>query len=460
MKESRLKRWFDLTGDPIALIFYMLIIAAILTYIVPAGEYTREIINGRTIVEANSYHTIQQNPISPFDIFTSISRGLVSAGIYSFIVFVTGGLFYMFSITGTMRNFIGTLVNKVGYKNRNVLIFVCTYFFGLLGASTGFESNIALVPIAILVAAGIGYGNIVGACISIGGIGIGFALSPINPYTVGTAQIIAELPIFSGALLRTILVFIALTSLSIYIVKYVAPQDINNDNNTKLSNNLKMSIKDWFVISSFLTGIITIALCSYLAGSGILKRPWYIHEIVAVFLILSIITAIVFRYSPNQYVEYMVKGASQVTGGALVIGVAASIRIVLEDGQIIDTIIYYLSNSLDGLPTVFSAILASIFQGVLNLFIPSGSGQALATMPILIPVADLIGLSRQLMVLSFQVGDGLTNLIIPTSGGTLAMLAIAKLTYIQWVKVIFPFILFSYFISWLFITIGYYTNWA
>ncbi|MBK2123735.1 TIGR00366 family protein, partial [Fangia hongkongensis] len=186
---------------------------------------------------------------------------------------------------------------------------------------------------------------------------------------------------------------------------------------------------------------------------------WYINQIAAVFLVIAFIVAFIYRYPPNYFIQLMMEGASRVTAGALVIGLAASIKIILEEGHIIDTIVFYLSGSLDNIPVVISAVMMSVIQGVINLFIPGGSGQALATMPILLPVASLIGMSKQLMILAFQVGDGLTNLIVPTSGGTLAMIALARVSYTNWLKVIFPFMIFAYLLSWLFIIIGYVIGW-
>lgn len=156
----------------------------------------------------------------------------------------------------------------------------------------------------------------------------------------------------------------------------------------------------------------------------------------------------------NGIVKQMMEGASGVTAGALVIGVAASIQVILDQAQIIDTIVHGLSSLIQGMPIALSAIVTSVVQGVINLFIPGGSGQAMVTMPILIPVADLTGMSRQLMITAFQVGDGLTNLIVPTSGGTLAMLALGGVSYERWLKAILPFMLFVYALCWVALFIG------
>jgi len=188
---------------------------------------------------------------------------------------------------------------------------------------------------------------------------------------------------------------------------------------------------------------------------GVFTRGWYINEIAGTFLLLAIIIGALNGLSANGIVKQMMEGAASVTAGALVIGVAASIQVILEQAVIIDTIVNSLSAMIDGIPSIFSAIMASVVQGIINLFIPSGSGQALVTMPILIPVADLVGMSRQLMITAFQVGDGLTNLIVPTSGGTLAMLALGRVSYAQWLKAIMPFMALVYVLAWVGLVIGH-----
>lgn len=471
-KEETKQPWYQRFPDPMVLIFYILLAASALTWLVPKGAYDTEIVDGRQRVVAGSFHYLSQSddPIGMFtvinklfDIFVAIPQGLIQSAQYLFIVFIAGGLFNILYRTRALENFVGTSVRRIGLERGNLLIWLATYLYGVFGIAVGFENNIALVPVALLVSTALGYSNLVGACISIGGIGIGFALSPINPYTVGVSQNIAGLPIFSGALVRCVLTFVSLSVLAWYITAVVAPKSRREQNTgSALSSPLSayhMSARDKAVILVFVAGIIVIAGCSYLAGTGALGRAWYIKEITAVFLLISMVIAAICRLGANQYVKYMVEGASTVTGGALVIGLAASIKVVLEDGQIIYTIVHAFNLLVDYVPEALIAVTISVIQGVINLFIPSGSGQALVTMPILIPLADLIGISHQVMILAFQVGDGITNLIVPTSGGTLAMLALANVSFSKWVKTIFPVIGMVYALSWVCLVIAQYTNW-
>lgn len=467
------KIWYQKIPDPMVLIFYILLLASILSYLVPKGTYDMVKVDGRDRVVAGSFHylaesnetvTLSKIVDEIFNIFVAIPQGLVQSAQYLFIAFIAGGLFNLLYRTNALENFVGTSVRKIGLQRGNLLIWLSTYLYGVFGITVGFENNIALVPVAILISGALGYKNLVGACISIGGIGIGFALSPINPYTVGVSQSIAGLPIFSGALVRCALTFISLSVLAWYITTFIASKSIDeNSSNSSLTKKLEdytMSGRDISVILVFLMGIGVIAGCSYLAGTGTLGRSWYIKEISAVFIIISILAAMICRIGANDYVKYMIEGASSVTGGALVIGLAASIKVVLENGEIIFTIVNFFNMAVDHVPTALIAVTISIAQGFINLFIPSGSGQALVTMPILIPLADLIGISRQVMILAFQVGDGLTNLIIPTSGGTLAMLALARVSFSEWVKTIFPVIAMVYGISWIFLIVAQSMNWS
>ena len=440
------KSWYERMPDPMVLIFYILVATFALTYVVPAGEYERVVLeNGRSGVVPGSFKYLEDVAnVHFFDIFVAIPKGLIKAAPYLFIVFIAGGLFHILQKTGALENAIGVAVQKIGLENRNLLIVIGTFIYGFFGVAVGFENNIALVPVAILISAAVGYSSLVGTTMAVGGIGIGFALSPINPYTVGVAQGIAELETFSGGALRLALTLASLALLAWYICAKVTKMEFTELEGTK---GLSKKIEDYKM-----DGQSKTTLLIFIAGLGIMlygvfANGWYINEIAGLFLTMAIAIGIANKMSADKIVEEMMVGASGVTAGALVIGLAASIQVILVQAQIIDTVVYSLSTAIESVPTAMSAVIASVVQGVINLFIPSGSGQALVTMPILIPVADLIGMSRQLMITAFQVGDGLTNLIVPTSGGTLAMLALGRVTYEQWLKAILPFMLYVYVIA-------------
>lgn len=470
MQEKRCNlRWYQKVSDPMVVIFFIIILAAILTYIVPAGEFVMDINASKGVTDVEIFHYLPNHGVGIFGVFEAIPRGLVEASEYLFIVFIAGGLFHTLDKSKALEHAIGTAIKHIGFQRQALLIFLATYIYGIFGVTVGYENNIALVPIALIISSALRLSRVVGVCIAIGGIGIGFALSPINPYTVGVAQGIAKLPLFSGAGLRTVMVLVGLTFLAFYIAKFVAPKHKNAKEETLLSRNIEdyhMSLRDFLIIGVFVIGIVVIAVCSILSGitydtgEPILGMPWYINQIAAVFLIISVLVAVICRYTPNYYVKLMMEGASRVTPGALIVGLAAAIQVILKDGHIIDSIIYYLGGILGYIPAVLSAILMTLVQSVINFFIPGGSGQALATMPILIPVADMVEMKRQIMILAFQIGDGFTYMVSPTAGGTLAMLALARVSYTQWLRAIVPFILFMYFVSWIFIIFAHYIGWS
>lgn len=453
---TKRKKWYRSVPDPMVLIFMILVATYLLTFIIPAGEFERITENGRTIVVPGSFTYLNDiAPIVPFDIFVAIPQGLINASQYLFIVFIAGGLFHILQKTGALENAIGVAVNRVGTERRNLIITIGTFIYGFFGVAVGYENNIALVPIAVLVASAIGCSSLVGTTMAVGGIGVGFALSPINPYTVGVAQGIAELPTFSGAWLRTLLLVCSLALLALYICKRVVPMPFREsphaESMSRPLHEYSLNKRNLATLIAFVGGLVIMLY-------GVFTRSWYINEIAAMFLIMAIVIGALNGLSANGIVQRMIEGASSVTAGAMVIGLAASIQVILNEAAIIDTIVNALSGLLDNTPPAFTAVMASVLQGVINLFIPSGSGQALVTMPILIPVADLVGVSRQLMITAFQVGDGLTNLIIPTSGGMLAMIALGRVTYEQWLKAILPFMGLVYLLCFAGLVLGHLIN--
>ena len=250
------------------------------------------------------------------------------------------------------------------------------------------------------------------------------------------------------------MVVACLATLTLFICRYVVKMDYHDDNPAELTKRLEdytLTRQNIITLAIFIAGLIIMLI-------GVFTRGWYINEIAAMFLLMAIVIGLANGLGANALVRQMMEGASSVTAGALVIGVAASIQVILKDAQIIDTIVNSLSSLVGDMPTAVAAVASSVIQGVINLFIPGGSGQALVTMPILIPLADLIGMSRQLMITSFQVGDGLTNLIVPTSGGTLAMLALGRVSYAQWLRVITPLLVLVYVMCWAALVLGYYVG--
>lgn len=459
------KRWYERIPNPFVLLFLIIIAVGLMTYIIPAGEFERADVGGRMGVVAGTYHSVEQSPVGFFDLFKALPIGMVKSASIIFITLISGALFGLLNSTGALENAVGLVVRKIGINKRNRLIWLITFIFGFMGATVGFENNIALVPIAVLVALALGGDLMVGAGMAVAGIGIGFATSPINPYTVGVGDVIANLPMFSGALLRTGFCIASLAIVAHHTCRYLAR--IDKDPSRSLVTGIgteglalrrpleeySLSGRDKVVLASFLIGMATILF-------GVFTWGWYITEISAVFIVMAVAAGILAGMTSDEIVAKMVKGSSDIVGGALIIGVARGIQVILDDGRIGDTIVQSLATPLADLPVTLSAILMTVVHSVINFFIPSGSGQAMATLPIMIPLSDLIGMTRQTAILAFQVGDGVMNLLVPTLGGLLAMIALARVPFDRWFRFAFPLAMKILVTSWFFLAFAVFINWG
>ena len=406
------------------------------------------------MVIPGSYHEIPNTPVSLLKMFKAIPLGFKTAVEIIFIVLAGGIMFNIMNATHAVENAIGTLVNKLGDKQRYGIIVIMTFFYGMLGVTVGYENNIALVPIAAVLSLALGGDLILAAGISVGAMTVGFGLSPINPYTVGTGQKIAQLALFSGAWLRSILCFFGLALMAYYNVRYLKKitkdperslgKGLNSDgiSLSKAISDYSMNRKDIIILSIFILGILVILW-------GVFTHHWYINELSAVFLMIAVASGIASRMSPTKFSESVLQGVALAAPGAFMVGFATTIKVLMEMGNISDTISYQMSEILQGLPHYLAAAGMSVSQCVINFFIPSGSGQALATLPIMIPLGEVLGLTRQTTILAFQIGDGVTNLVNPTLGGLIAMLSMCRVPLDRWLKFIFPVVIVILLVSWM-----------
>lgn len=427
----------------ITMLFGIIVLVTLLTYIIPAGQYERILVDGRKIVVPNSYTIIPSTPVGLLGMFKAIPLGFKAAVEIIFIVLAGAIMFGFMNKSKAVENAVGALVKKLGLRNKYLIIVIMTFIYGLLGVAVGYENNIAMVPIAALLSLALGGDLILAAGIAVGGMTIGFGLSPINPYTVGTGHKIAELPMFSGAILRSILCLIALSLMAWYNVRYFKKITLNPEKSlgqglsvedfalSKPIDKYRLTTKNWMVISVFIGGLLVILY-------GVFNLNWYINELSAVFLMIALLTGIISKMSTNKMSETVLKAVSVAAPGAFMVGFATSIKVLMETGNIGDTISYQLSTLLEGLPLHAAAICMSISQSIINFFIPSGSGQALATLPVMLPLGESLGLTRQITILAFQIGDGLSNLINPTLGGLIAMLSMCRVPIDRWIRFILP----------------------
>jgi uncharacterized ion transporter superfamily protein YfcC len=440
MKLSRLK-----APNTFLIIFLLIIVAAILTWIIPAGEFETTLKNGREIVVSGSYHTVDENPQGIFDVLTAPIDGFVDAALIIGFVLIVGGAFGVFTKTEAVDSGIKAIAkaHSTSPVVRKLLIPIFMTLFSIGGSVFGMgEEVIPFILIFVPMALMLGYDSITGVAIPFVGAGAGFAGAFINPFTIGIAQGIAELPPLSGIEYRVVVWFI-ITAAAIYFVMKHAEKVKTNPElsptfelDKKKKENLQVSglekfegidAKHKLVLILFLMGLIVLVW-------GVIFYGWYIAEISAVFFATGIIVGIAGKLTVKEITDSFLKGAKDLMPTALIIALARGILIIATDGKIIDTILYAASNPIDSLHPVISSQAMFVVQSFLNFFIPSGSGQAALTMPIMAPLGDLIGVSRQTAVLAYQFGDGFTNLIIPTSAITMGVLTLAEIQWDTWAK--------------------------
>lgn len=457
------KNKFSKIPHAVTLLFLIIVFVAILTHILPAGQFERALVEGKNRVIPNSYQTIKNSPVGFFDMFKAIPLGFQKAVQIIFIVLAGGIMFGIIEKTNAIENAVGTLVKKMGNEKKYFIVFLMTFFYGFLGVFVGYEHNIAMVPLAAVLSIAIGGDLVLAAGISVASITIGFGLSPINPYTVGTGHKIAELPLFSGALLRSVLCFFGLLAMALYNIKYLKKITKNpekslgkglNENGIKLSKPISeytITRQNYLVLMAFVIGLGVILW-------GVFSKSWYFTELSAVFLIIALVCGIVSRMNPTVFSKTVLDAVAKSAAGAFMVGFATTIKVLMDMGNISDTISHQMAMVLQGLPQYLAAIGMSVSQSVINLFIPSGSGQALATLPVMIPLGEVLGLTRQTTILAFQIGDGVTNLINPTLGGLIAMLSMCRVTLDKWFKFITPVVITILLVSWAVLVVATYTN--
>lgn len=440
------KKRFEIPDGMVILVF-LIFVVMVLTYIVPAGEYERIVVEGKTIVKGDSFKYIDQSPVSLFGFFKAIPLGLQAASQLIIMVLLIGGSIRLFDGTGAIRAAIFSLKNIIGEKNSSLILVAMILFFGCLGAFPGmYEASIPFAPLCIGISLALGYDVLVGICISLVAIVAGFSSGVTNPWTTGIGQSIAELPMFSGLGFRMVSFIVFMSILIFFVLRYA--KKVKNDPKASMVYGMNfdhLSSQEVNENVEFTTRLklvlLTFALMIAAVVYGSLKLGWGMTEMSAVYVIGSIIGGIVAGYNANKIVNEILEGCKAILIGAIAIGVARAISVVMDQGHITDTIVHTLSSMLQGHSSIIVAIEMYVIQNILNFLVPSGSGQALITLPVMIPVGDLIGVNRQITILAFQFGNGLTNIIFPTDGALLAFLAYTRIPFPKWLKFILKFML-------------------
>lgn len=446
------------------LLISVMIVMALLTWIIPAGQFEMIEQGDRTVAVPNSWHAVEANPQGLFAIINSIPRGLVESASISFFIFLIGGAFTVINETGTVTAFIYKITNALKGKE-SLLIPVFLLVFGLAGATLGFsEETIVFIAMGVSLAIALGYDAIVGMSMIALGAAIGFSAGFLNPFSVGIAQGIAELPTFSGMGLRIIMFIVLWIVTSLYVMRYAqkvkkdptksflySPYHV--DKKVEKAEVVMMNKRHTAVGLIFVAGMLLIAF-------GVIRYGWYVQEIGAIFMATGIVAGFAFGYSPSKIADLFVEGAKDMVFAALIVGVARSIVIVMEDGLIIDTIVDFLARSVQILPGAIASVAMYIIQIIINFLIPSGSGQAAATMPIMVPLADALEITRQTAVMAYQLGSGFMDSIMITSGVLMAQLSVAKIPYSKWVRYLAPLMGIWLLIGTVFLLIAYYISYG
>ncbi|WP_313894594.1 Na+/H+ antiporter NhaC family protein [Psychrobacillus sp.] len=432
-----------------AIIFLIIILATVASYFVPAGQYDRVEENGQTVVVADSYQTIDSNPVGFFEMFQAIPQGMSKGSTIIFYIFLVGGAFGIIRETGTIEAGINKVVRKLERREKLLIPFTM-FIFSIAGATTGMaEESIIFVPIGIAIARAIGYDAITGTAMISLGAASGFIGGMMNPFTVGVAQSMAEVKLFSGIGFR-FSVYIFILSLAIfYVMRYAArvkkdpTQSIVYDLELKDKKQRELKGQDILPDFNIRHALVLLIIAAGLGINmyGVFQWDWYLTELTASFIIIGFAAGIIGGLKINNMFEAFVDGMKLVAFGALIVGFARAILVVMENGFIIDTLINSLASLIGSLPATLNVIGMFFVQVITNFFIPSGSGQAATTMPIMVPLADLLGIERQVAVLAFQYGDGITNSIIPTSAALMGYLAVAGIPYERWVKFVWKLVL-------------------
>lgn len=444
------KRTFSMPHNYV-IIFCIILLAAVLTYIIPAGSYERTVNDaGRTIVVDGSFAYGQQTPVAPFGVFESMAQGFTEvADIIFFVVFAFGWVNVLL-INGTFNSMMGGIIRKFGDKVQ-YLIPVIMLCFGALGSTMGMsEETYGLIPVFVGIAVALGYDAIVGGAMVYVGVATGFASATLNPFTIGVAMSIAGVEYPYGLGFRAIILCVFELVAIMYVWRYAKKVHADPTKSllygTKLDLNINASREE--LVNSKITGkhklcglifLVTVFFIVF----GTIQWGWYINELSALFIVSMIVTGLVSGMSPNEIAKSFVQAARDMMFGAMVIGLSRGIVVVLTNGNVIDTIIYGLSqplaamaNTIGSVSKYICAVGMLVVQNIINCFIGSGSGQASAVMPIMAPLSDLIGISRQTAVLAFQFGDGYSNMFWPN--GIFLVAGLMNIPANKWFRFVAP----------------------
>jgi uncharacterized ion transporter superfamily protein YfcC len=425
---------------PLALMIACIVTAGVLTHVVPAGRYERlaDAVTGREMVVPGTYARTESQPLGPLAIALSVPKGIADAADVLATVFLVGGAFVVIDRTGALHVALAALVGRLRRREALAIPIVALAFAAGGALENMQEEIIALAPVVVLLAARLGFNKVTAVAISVGAAAVGASFSPINPFQVGIAQQAARLPLFSGAGFRTAILMVALAVWILGTLRYARRNRLTPEETSAAPSpeSVQAGAQQTRVPSTAATlvilGLVVVGFAAFIVG--LVRAEWGFDHLSAVFLVVGILAGLIGRLGVGGTAEAYVQGFRDMAYASLLIGFARAIFVVMNEGQIIDTIVHGLFTPLEGLPPAAAAIGMMGVQAAVHVPVPSVSGQAVLTLPILAPLSDLLGISRQVAVLAYQYGAGLCELLTPTNGALMAVIAAAGVRYEDWFK--------------------------
>ena len=424
---------------PIVLLLICVLAAAALTHVLAPGQYERrdDPATGRRVVVAGTYHRVEPAPVGVFAAFVAVPRGLVAAADVIVLVLLVGGAWTVVDRAGTLGWIVARLVERFA-RRRYLVVVLLSLAFAAGGALENMQEEIIpLIPVLLVLARGLGYDEVTVAAMSAGAAMVGSAFGQLNPFQAGIALKLAQLPLVSGAALRTGLLAVALGLWIWGTIRHaertrVEPAGYPEGGRAEPARG-----------SGARHGVILFLVAAPFASYvvGVLRWDWGFNELSAAFLVAGLAVGLVGRLGLQGTVDAYLEGVRAVVGAAILVGVARAISLVLEDGRVIDTILQGLAAPLAQSPRALAAVLMVPVHAILHVPVPSVSGQAVLTMPVMVPLSDLLGFSRQATVLAYQTGAGLTELWTPTNGALMAVLLAAGVPFGKWLRFAVPMVL-------------------
>lgn len=419
------------------IVFIMMLIVAGLTYVIPAGKY--ELLKGTKIIDPNSFHFVASSSIGVWSFINSIFAGMRRSAIIILFTFLVGGYFYVLIATGAIDRFIVMLIRRLG-NHAMLLIPLLMIVMAVLGA-VGIMANpvVAVVPVGLILAKRMGLDRLMALALTFVAAYVGYSMSPMCAMTVQTAQKIADVPILSGFGFRTAGMAVMVLVTIIYIMRYartvkrysLGDKDwlVDDENNADLEAPFRR--QDFLVLLG-----LAVGLGIYIYGSFAYK--WGLEYMAGAMFCVAAFAAAVTGMGADGFVKSFLTGVAKMSFSAMLIGLATSVAVLLNEGQIMHTLVYYIALLMNYLPDWAMGPVMFYANIFFNFFVSSGSGQAAVVTPIMAPLADVVGISRQMAICAFQYGDGLSNAVFPTNGTMMASIAMAGVSFDRWLRWVLP----------------------